>query len=164
MKVNSHKIALGLVAAMAATVGVIMFYLFAEKSFLTYENIPFPPVVFSARPGDIVPLSVERCNHDKISHNYTTTHALKNTKTQEVVLLPEMMVNITPGCTSAISLINRIPPGTPPGHYIVFGTAETRGTLRTHYVDWHSQEFEVLPVEKNKNEVTVPLQAGKSPV
>jgi hypothetical protein len=132
------------VSMMFATVGILFYFWFFEAPYLTFKNIPFPPVVTEAHPGDIIPLSIERCSSASKTKNYSTSHSLINVETNVNILLPDVRILIEPGCTSAVSLINRIPPETPPGKYIVIGTADISGTLREYHLDWRSQEFRVL--------------------
>lgn len=141
----SNGIAISLVAGMFLTVSILFYFWFFESPFLTYKNIPFPPKILQVYPGEIVPFSVERCNSDAKPRNYQSTHSLLNIETHEPLLLPDVKVMIQPGCTTAESLLNRVPPETPPGKYVVFGTAEVHGTIRDFYIDWRTQEFTVLP-------------------
>ena len=127
------------------TVGVIFKYLFFESPYLRYTNLPFPPVRESVIAGDVVPLHIVRCNDDNETHNYTIAHSLENLDTRVYTLLPMMQVNLPPGCNTSVSTNNRVPLDTPPGRYRAFGTAEIRGLLKMHIVEWYSQEFAVLP-------------------
>lgn len=115
-----------------------------EQPYLYYQNLPFPAMA-SAKPGEAVPLSVERCNRTGITQSYNTTHALKPIKPQgSSIILPSVKVEIAPGCHRSISKINVIPPNTKPGVYSVSGIAEVRGMFRRHEVPWYSEPFEVI--------------------
>jgi len=140
----SNGIAISLVAGMFLTVAILFYFWFFEKPFLEFKNIPFPPKLAQVLPGEIVPLSIERCNNDKQPRNYLSTHSLLNVETGQPILLPDVKVMIEPGCTTATSLLNRVPPEAPPGKYLVFGTAEVHGTIRDFYIDWRSEEFLVI--------------------
>lgn len=123
------------------------FYAF-ETPYLTYENLPFPSQTI-AYPGEVVPLQVKRCNASDSIKNYNTTHGLErldghNRPRGEYYTLPDVNVSIPPGCSVATSMANRLPDSIPPGRYKLYGTAEIRGLLRSHYVDWYSQPFEVI--------------------
>lgn len=141
---KSAKVALGFLTAMFATVLAVFYFLFCQTNYLEYRNIPFPPQMATVAAGSVAPLSVERCNLDSRSHNYLTTHALRNVKTGLVILMPDVTITIDPGCTRAVSRINLVPDATPPGRYYIYGTAETKGTIRTFHLPWHSQEFDVV--------------------
>lgn len=124
------------------------YFLLLERPYLSYRNLPFPVVAQPVRPGDTVSLNVARCNSDRIPHNYATTHSVQNLDTGVVLLLPDVEVMILPGCTIGESRINKLPDHLFPGRYRVYGMAEVRGTLRTHYIDWYSEPFTVLPERK----------------
>lgn len=136
---------IGLSLMIFLTVGIIFKYLFFEPPYLTYTNLPFPTLVREIRAGEVMPLQVIRCNNDDQTHNYVIAHSLENLDTHAYTLLPMVQLNISPGCHPGTSTINRVPPDTPTGRYRVFGTAEIRGLLKTHIVEWYSQEFAVLP-------------------
>lgn len=128
---------------MAAFVGTLFYITILEKPYLSYKNLPFPPVMESARQGEIMPLRVIRCNSDSDPHSYDLSNSLFNLDTGVYTILPGFAVMISPGCTDAILRINRMPIDLPPGRYQLFGTAEIRGTVRTFIVDWHSVPFNV---------------------
>ena len=126
------------------TVAAGVYFLYFEKPFLRYENIPFPPVGDKVVAGNTMPLTVRRCSTSKGMEIYTTTHSLYDVKNGQYYILPAVQVAVMPGCITATSMMNIIPFNTPAGTYIVIGTAEVRGTLKNHYVDWYSQQFEVV--------------------
>lgn len=139
-----------LVTGMFITVIILFYFWFLEKPYLTYQNIPFPPVIAEIHAGDIVPLNVVRCNSDRYVHNYESSHSLLNVETLEPILMPDIKVMISPGCHKGISLINKVPAEAPPGRYVVFGTADVYGTLREFHIEWRSEEFIVLPPKQVK--------------
>lgn len=139
----SNYLASGLVTSMFVTVAVLFYFWFLEEPWLSYKNIPFPPGISSVMAGDVIPLSVVRCNSSNKTHNYESSHALMNVVTHEPVILDDVKVLAPPGCTNAISLINRVPKDAPPGRYVAFGTAEVHGTLRDFHIEWRSEEFNV---------------------
>lgn len=127
-------------------VGVVLGYLFLEKPAIEYRNVPFPAPRQINHAGDVVPLVINRCNTTNKAINYSTTHTLKRIQGSMVfyTVLPEVQIMAPPGCTFATSAINTLPLDLVPGRYVLFGTAEVRGTLRVHYVDWYSEEFDVV--------------------
>ena len=137
-------ILLWLVAALSS--GLFTYLRFFETAALVYLGLPFK-VAGPARQGESVKLTVNRCNTSDKPLSYELSHYLKNNETGLVTVLPSGRVPPIPtGCTTASSAANVIPPGTPPGkHYIVGGEGEVKGSIRTVYVHWESEEFEVLP-------------------
>lgn len=145
IETTGKHIALTMVSLMFVTVAMIFYFLFIEEPYLEYRNLPFPPTVEQVHAGEIIPLRVEHCNNSKKNKTYSTTHALQNIRTKEILLLPDVIVRIDPGCADVVSLINKVPLEVLPGRYQIYGTAEIRGVLKDFYVDWHSQEFDVIP-------------------
>jgi hypothetical protein len=135
---------------MFGTVALVFFLLFAEPNPLIYKNIPFPPVPAVVEAGNVAPLLIEHCNIGDSPITYSTTHSLTNVVNGDTLLMPDVQVALAPGCTSSISLINKVPPQTPPGMYHVSGIATVAGTLHDFHVPWHSQNFEVIAPKKKK--------------
>lgn len=115
-----------------------------ERSYLYYVNSPFPTST-PVHAGEPVELIVERCSRSRTRRAYMTTHSLRNVATGAIELLPDVWVDIEPGCTRSTSRINLIPKGTAPGTYTVSGTARVEGLVMTHRVPWTSRPFQVLP-------------------
>jgi hypothetical protein len=133
------------VLACAAVLGALpSYFLIFEQPYLTYQNLPVPVIKSPARPGDSVPIWVERCNSDAAPHNYNTTHNVMNMDTGVTLIMPDVEVLIMPGCTMSESRINQLPKHLIPGRYRIFGMAEVKGTLKVHYIPWYSQPFEVM--------------------
>jgi hypothetical protein len=135
-----------------ATFGLVCAFLgllFLEKPSIEYKNIPFPSPRTVIAQGQIVPLIINSCNNTDKPVNYSTTHALKRVQSGLTfyTVLPQVQIIAPPGCTFATTAINTLPLDLEPGRYILFGTAEVRGALRVHYVDWHSEEFDVVAVK-----------------
>jgi hypothetical protein len=121
-----------------------IFFLFFDKPYLTYKNLPFPAITQVVHAGDVVILDIIRCNADKQTHVYNTTHSLVEVKKEVYTILPDVRVKLEHGCTQGKSEVNRTPINLPAGRYKVIGTAEVPGLLRMHQVDWFSQEFDVV--------------------
>jgi hypothetical protein len=132
------------VALILGGLGAIGWLYVFEQPYLEYRNIPFPITDNPVRAGDSVPLTVSRCSRASTPRTYTLTHSLENIKTHAVVLLPETQSYIQPGCSIGLSSLHTVPKGTPTGRYRVYGLAEVRTSFRTHYVEWYSQEFDVI--------------------
>jgi len=140
--VSACAIAVGAISTVAVvTAG---YSIAVDKPYLQYKNLPFPTKQLAVKAGQVMPLQVERCNTDSVPHNYSTSHAMQNLVTRESYILPEAIVNIMPGCTSSESRVNRLPDNVTPGKYRLFGIAEIQGRFTTHFVEWHSQPFEVV--------------------
>jgi hypothetical protein len=141
-----------ILSMMFSAVLLIFWFLFFEKPWLTYENIPFPPVTPVVQSGHIVPLEVERCNHSGKEQIYTITHSLQSLDNGKFIILPDTVVSMEPGCFKQLSLINRVPDEVPSGNYKVIGMAEIRGKLKNHYVSWQSTPFVVKGTVKQEGE------------
>ena len=128
----------------AAAISTMFYFTLLEQPYLTYENLPFPTTVESVKQGEIIPVRVIRCNSDSTTHSFALSNSLYNIDTGQYTLLPGFSIMIAPGCTDAISRINRMPTDLLPGRYKLFGTAEIRGKIRTFIVDWNSAPFNVL--------------------
>lgn len=146
---NPMGFACGVVASMVVVVAIFMYMLFFQTPYLTYENLPFPTVIEQVAPGEVMPIQIARCNSDHVLHNYTTTRAIERVDPDkhgdpDYIMLPPSHVNIVPGCTTSISLLNRMPEHVPPGKYRLLGVAEVETPFRTHLVKWYSQTFQVV--------------------
>lgn len=115
--------------------------------FLSYKNIPFPPQLSKVPAGQTIPLFVHRCSSadKRMTYNMTRTlYPVNGIGTDRgPYVMPEAVVQIEPGCHQEISLINRIPSEVAPGRYYIVGLAAIQGTIRTVYVEWTSQPFDV---------------------
>lgn len=138
----SAAVGLALVVIGACLYGATM-----ETPWLRYANLPFP-VMGPVAAGDALQLTVMRCNDSRVTRSYLVTHQLRNVVTGISVLLPDTVVEIVPGCTKSVSLLNVVPRDTPPGRYIVTGRALVHGLFGEHSVSWESAPFDVLP-ERN---------------
>lgn len=143
-----HALAVSMMLLLGMLAAAALFGRALERPYLSYRNVPFPahgPVY----PGQAVPLEVERCNDRPGPHSYQVSHQLRNLRSGATVLLAPAWVELAPGCTLAISRIHVIPPDTPPGRYVLQGSAEIDGLLVRHHVGWESAPFEVLPLPEN---------------
>lgn len=141
------KAAVSAVLCLMAMSATVFYFLFFERPFLTYSNVPFPVTQPVIHPGDVVPLEVVRCNASNVTRTYTVSHTLESVPAGRNVVLPASPVTLPPGCTTALSLANELPANVPPGQYRLFGIAEVRGVLMVHYVEWYSKTFTVTPKE-----------------
>lgn len=132
-----------------ATLFLVVYYLFLEPPFLTYENLPFKVRGTVFHPGDTVPMMVNRCSSSSTVRNYVLSHTLiRVDKPQEEIILPSTVVAIRPGCESAVTMVNFVPKTWedkpfPAGTYRMDGYAEVQATIRAVSVHWHSEPFEV---------------------
>lgn len=135
------------ITTVSLTVGVIFYYLFFEKSWLRYENVPFPALQTYTRPGSPIPIHVARCNDDSVPHVYTVARSLervtKPNEPRDYVMLPDLSVQIMPGCSEGDTIAHVVPLKTQSGIWRIVGMSEVRGTLRSHLVEWYSVPFEV---------------------
>jgi len=134
----------GTAAVLSVTALALLVYgCWIEKPHIRYEGVPFAVGPGPFRPGQVIPMQVTRCNDTKTDGVYTVAHALKNVTTGAVYVMEPRVTVIQPGCKTVTSLINVVPPGTPPGRYFLTGSALASGSLRSWIVPWHSQPFEV---------------------
>lgn len=134
-----YSIAFGLVAGL----GLALWF---QPPYLTYENLPFPPHLKAVRAGEVMPLTVRRCNSSGTLQAYLVTHELDSLSNPAMaaIVMPALPTAIKPGCETVTSLINLVPAATPPGRYRIVGTGITQGALRSHVVPWHSEPFDVV--------------------
>jgi hypothetical protein len=152
---NEKRITVGLIVAgviasiIFSLVGVIFSYLFFEKPWLRYTNIPFPALETYGYPGKVMPVHVARCNDDDVPHIYTITRTLErvvsDAEPKDYMVMPDVTVQILPGCSEADALVHVIPGSTRPGVWRLIGFSEVRGVLVSHMVEWRSVPFTVLP-------------------
>lgn len=121
---------------------VAIYFIFFEQPFLSYRNLPFPVITKAVKPGEAVQMVVSRCNSESITRISRVASVLVGPDAE--VILPVTDAPILPGCSSSVSAVNVIPPGTPPGRYMLRGYGEVIGTFRTHMVEWESQFFDVI--------------------
>lgn len=139
-----HTLAIAAVSLAALVLGGYLFGLNVERPYLYYTNVPFPVIKNPVQAGDPVELLVGRCNRDQEPHGYLVTRQLRNTATGSYILLPDLWLDIQPGCTEGIGQINIVPPDTPPGSYVVSGRALVAGRFGNHQVEWQSTPFSVI--------------------
>lgn len=134
-------------AGLVLTIGGIAVWAFyIEPPFLSYHNLPFPADLQRVKPGQVMPLTVERCSTSKNIESYTITHELRyESGDRPAIVMPATLVTVPPGCHRAINLVNLVPSVTPPGRYRIYGFAIVQGSLRSFAVPWSSQPFEVVP-------------------
>lgn len=126
--------------------GLVIWGMFFERPYLTYQNLPFPPELQRVKPGQVMPLTVIRCSSASTIKSYLITHELERLDVATPnVLMKSEPTSIKPGCHQSTSLINLVPIATPPGTYRVVGVAVVDGLFHTFPVPWHSQSFEVAP-------------------
>jgi hypothetical protein len=138
-----HTLAFVALSLTILIAGVHLFGSAVEAPYLSYTNLPFP-AVGPARPGQAVQLEVERCNSDDVVHGYLVSHEVVNVDTGVTTLLPDVVTQVPPGCTKAISRIHVLPADLPPGRYVVNGRAFVQGRFAKHTVDWQSAPFTVV--------------------
>lgn len=144
MRSASGRFAIAFLMFVAFSFGALMYALFFEEPYLSYENLPFPPLTPIVIAGDVVPLQVQRCNRSDNPKTYEIEHSLKDVERNTTIVLPSLVVQIEPGCHKSVSLINLVPAETPSGRYRVVGLAKIQGFLRPHLVEWYSGEFVVV--------------------
>ena len=124
-------------------VGLLAYLVFLEPPWLIYNNSPFPVLNSPVKAGSAVQMTVDRCNSTNVLRVYGLSRTLKCNGVE--VVLPAGLASIKPGCTTALSVVNVIPTGTPAGTCKLHGQGEIQGIVRTISVAWESQAFEVVP-------------------
>ena len=122
----------------------LLYVTFIERPYLYYPNLPFKVVGQDFHAGEVVPIIVDRCNRDNVTHSYPVSHSLRNVNTNDFILLPPAYVSLEPGCSSPEGRLNRLPYDLPPGEYEIIGGASPHGTLRTFEMTWKSEQFKVI--------------------
>ena len=59
-------------------------------------------------------------------------------------MMPDLRVQIKPGCDEGDSVAHVVPMLTPAGRWRLVGLSEVRGSLRSRMVEWYSVPFTVL--------------------
>lgn len=131
-----------------------------KAPWLRYQNLPFPTMAETIRPGEAMPLSVERCNDTNSTQTYSTTHTLVNADTGGTELMPDVILSIEPGCHRTTSRINKSSLKIPPGQYYVKGDALIDGTFDIQKVRWYSEIFRILPSLPTNDPLGIPGPAG----
>lgn len=134
---NIFLITLYIVAAVA------LYFAFFERPFLSYPRLPFEPTKLFVKPGEVVPLQVLRCSSSATPRAYTIARSMQLISTGRHYVMPDILVEIKPGCHEETSLANHVPLGIPDGEYKIFGLSEVPGAWRTNYVSWQSGPFTV---------------------
>lgn len=125
---------------------MLSWVLLLEPPWLTYRNLPFPSELHTVKPGEVVPLIVERCNSSGSVKTYRVTRSLQRMDgAGEYIVLTSSEVNIAPGCAIGTSRVNVVPIEALPGRYRFIGAGLIHGMLREHVVPWRSAEFIVAP-------------------
>ena len=122
----------------------LLYVTFLERPYLYYPHLPFKVIGKDFHAGDVVPIIVNRCNRDKVTHSYIVSHSLRNVATNNFILLPPTYVSLEPGCASPVGRLNRLPGDLPLGEYEIIGGASPHGTLRTFELTWGSEIFKVI--------------------
>ncbi len=137
--------------------GVLAFYMIGFASVygyvnyidvpdLTYENLPFPVANKTVVAGQIVPITISRCNHSDTAIVYTITRGIQNLDTQAAQGLAPNSRILEPGCSESTSYANRTPDGLPEGNYRLFGATILPGRYtKDHSIVWYSAPFKVIP-------------------
>lgn len=130
----------------AGASGVVVWLSIFDKSWLTYPNMPLPVLRTTVHAGEVVPLSVRRCNSGDTTRTYIISHSLVAIDgSQPEVVLPPITASAKRGCSTVESRINIVPLSTPPGVYRIDGTTEINGWVRNFSLLWYSEPFKVVP-------------------
>lgn len=149
MKATSLLKLLGATAAILLNVILCIFayaYFIADPPLL-YTNLPFEALKTTVHAGEVVPLTVGRCNTTNKVITYRLTHSIVNVKTRDRYVLPGVEYSdilVMPGCDTLVSMINQLPDSLPAGEYQIYGTARVEGQIRDYLLVWYSTPFQVV--------------------
>lgn len=131
---------------MLATCAILIYLLFIERPPIRYTNLPFPVTNKAVRAGDVIPLTISRCNDSNTRTTIFSSRLLENTSNDQGVIVLEIIgLWVPPGCVTETVSTNRIPKSVQPGTYRISGIATVPGLIRNFFVPWHSEPFTVLP-------------------
>lgn len=130
---------------LAVTLIGSVFVIWFEKPFLEYTNLPFAVERTELHPGEVIPLSIGRCNRTLTPKVVTSTRWLENLGVDQGVLPMDVVVSsVEPGCHVATFLNHRVPDATKPGKYRIRGIASVPGLIKNFSVQWYSAPFTVI--------------------
>ena len=111
---------------------------------LEYHNVPFPVVEPVVKAGDVLTLTVSRCNRTNEVLPYTVARILIDLKTGAKTQLTDASSFIPPGCETVDSKLSAIPETTISGEYRIDGVSTARVGSRVWNVEWSTQPFKVM--------------------
>jgi hypothetical protein len=133
-------------AAVAALTATAFYAVVLDQPYLSYPTNPMPTVGDTFKAGDVVPITIVRCNNSGQAKALVGSKALVNVTHPAAVEPVLILINAEPGCTTPfVSTNNRLPDDLAPGIYRYVGNVPVNGFLRTFEVQWQTQEFEVTP-------------------
>lgn len=119
-----------------------------SASWLTYQNQPFEVLTPVVRAGQSPIHRIARCNSSGVRQVYNTTHTLTPMAGGDDLLLPDVKIEIEPGCFRVATGVNPVPLNAALGFYLPHGTAITESLWGKKYVVWYGEPFEVIAKEK----------------
>ena len=123
-------------------------FLYFEPPWLSYANLPVPVLTSPLHAGDVIPLYVVRCNALGEVRVYNSTRTIERMGSRgevlEVIMLTPTVISAEAGCKPVTSRVNVTPADLKSGRYRAAGKAQIENSLRTHWVPWYSQEFDVV--------------------
>ncbi len=120
----------------------------AEPAPLVYRNLPLP-VDGPVRPGEPIPLYVDRCDNLDSPLYLESARTLYNVGTRQFYSLPSGAALAQPGCSVATVTTSVVPDEAPAGTYILSAVIRTYGRWGKRFdVPYSSQPFEVVVKEE----------------
>lgn len=119
-------------------------YLSVQPSPLEYRNVPFPVDEPEVRAGEVITLTVDRCNHSGGLLIYEISRVLVNAETGARTQLGDSSSFMDPGCERITSKINAVPLETPAGRYWLDAVSIPHVGSRTWTVRWSTSVFKVV--------------------
>ena len=135
------RLAAALAVLFMAMLGYLVFF---EPPWLTYTNLPFRVLNSPVKVGTAIQMEVSRCSTARVSRVYGLARTLTSGTHAPSVVLPAGIASVEPGCSLVVSAANIVPVGVPSGTYRLRGQGEIQGIVRTHSVEYESEEFEVV--------------------
>lgn len=156
VKLIAQIIGLGILGISQLSFVVYLGFLFFEPLWLTYPELPFKiervvdaeghlvkPVWHA---GDNIRIVAKRCNNSGQTRAYLITREIANTDfpDKSIMIAASTSIQIRPGCTEGISGVNKLPDDIAPGHYRAQGLAYVEGKIRSEWIPWYTEDFEVV--------------------
>lgn len=117
---------------------------YTSASWLTYQNQPFEVLTPVVHAGQSPIHRIARCNSSGIRQVYNTTHILTPLFGGDDLLLPDVKIEIEPGCYRVSTSVNPVPSKAALGFYTPHGTAIIESFWGKRYVVWYGEPFEVI--------------------
>lgn len=129
---------------LVAVLSLLAWHDLLTAPWLSYPDLPLAIVNGKVKPGQVLQVVVSRCNASEEAKSYTISRELRRIKNDEVIPIPPRTTELAPGCFRDVIRLTQVPPGTPPGAYVMQGYSLIEGRLFPRAVRWNTEFFEVV--------------------